>query len=350
MQRTPRIFFILIIIILSAYFPLLAQVSPEEIELSGRKVKMELVKTEDLSLGNLSDITITLESESVITKPNDNIFKLLKTNGIYPDSDAFALVYDLNPSLTKLDPLDSGTTLTLPKIKGNDKLYQALKNGYSVMLTLDAELKLQLNNLIDDIKKILKNFSYSSIKNKHIVRSIKESSEWFEYINKTIARRTARPIRKVTLIQILYEAESFRNILRQFKNSAKMNVNNERQTLAINEDLGEWVKLWDQTMAGAVMPAESQFNVVVNIYGKAGDDTKSLRIYYVVRGNFREPPVRSSSFNGLGSGSSAVLPIKNYKIWAARDGDPGNPLTPVKDLEVRQPSSGNTIVVELSLK
>jgi hypothetical protein len=97
-------------------------------------------------------------------------------------------------------------------------------------------------------------------------------------------------------------------------------------------------------MAGELPPGEPRYRVVVEIRGNDQDSIRNLRVYYVVAGLYRSPivnpPVKSTNFNGLGSGSEALLTVKDYKVWAARDGDPTNPLTPVVDLKVRRLEPG----------
>ena len=351
--------------LVAALFPLtplrVGAVRPET-ELAGRTISMELVKAEDLSPANWPGETLTLTTQVVVTKADDNIFKLLKSGGIYPDAEAYTLLYDLNPGLEKLAPLAPNLTVKYPKVVGDAEFQQMLKNGYLVMLTVDSKEKRQLRIDTDAIKELSARLEQleprrfaDSAKRLETINFIRDSANWFEAINITTAQRKAPPLRKVTLVQIAHEAEVLRAILEQAVTyNKKLSVKDQTQISAVHQDLDQLLKNWDQTMALDLPPAEPQFDVVVEIKGNDVKKIQTLRVYYVMAGLFRDPPknppVRSTNFNGLGSGSSATLPIHNYKIWAAKDGDPEHPATPIALLPVRKPLSGNTIKLELSLK
>lgn len=347
------------------FFPslqLLAEVDPPETEMAGRTVSMELVKAEDVSPASWPNETIALTTQIVITKAGDNIFKLLAATGIRTDTEAYTLIYDLNPNITTLDPLPPNTKLILPKVVGHTLLRQALGNGHLVMLAVDAKAKTQLRSETEAIKELSARFAKlksgrfaDETKKQETINYVQELSGWLELISKTIAQRKAPPLRKATLLQIVNEAEVLRTILeRALASKQKMSATDQAQISAIQEDFDELIKTWDQTMQLDLPPAEPQFNVVVEIKGGDADRIKYLRVYYVANGQFRDPPtnppVRSANFNGLGAESSVMLPIKKYKIWAAKDGDPGHRLTPPTLLLVKKPPSGNTIRVELSLE
>ena len=57
-----------------------------------------------------------------------NIYALLQANGIAPDTEAFTIVYDLNPTLRDAKTLKPGTTLELPKVVGGPMLQRMIRN------------------------------------------------------------------------------------------------------------------------------------------------------------------------------------------------------------------------------
>ena len=83
--------------------------APNEATIAGRLVSISLVKADDLSPAPWPDEASQLTTEVVVVQPNANICDLLTANGIEPDVEAFTLVYDLNPSLMKIDPLPGGS-------------------------------------------------------------------------------------------------------------------------------------------------------------------------------------------------------------------------------------------------
>jgi hypothetical protein len=185
-------------------------------------------------------------------------------------------------------------------------------------------------------------------KRKDTIDAVKEMVEWLSHMREIILHRTAKPMRQVTLQQIVDEADVLRLILEgAVKPGQNLSATDQKQITGIHSDLEETVKRWDEAMGGPLSPGEPQYNVVVEIRGGDPDKIKNLRVYYALKGLFRKPivnpPVRYSNFNGLGSGSSAVLPIHKYIIWAARDGDPTNQVTPEVELKVTPPPPGGVI-------
>lgn len=351
---------LLLITVLDAA-PTQAALAQRDTELAGRTISMELVQAEDLSPAAWPTEEISLTSETVVTKAGDSAFNLLETNSIRPDAEAFTLLYDLNPSLERADPLPSGTRLVVPKVVGGTQLKEALRTGHIVMLTVDRSIKETFGcntRAITALSVQFSNLDRSRFadpgKRDASVSSVQELALWFEHVRKTFARRTAKPLRQATLRQIHNEADVLKSILESaLAPGQKLNAQDQAQISDIHEDIGQVMEKWDQTMAGELPPSEPQFNVAVEIKGGDAARVQTLRVYYVERGLFRNPPVnppvRSTNFNGLGRTASALLPIKNYKIWAARDGEPSRPVTPVMDLKVRKPTTGNVINFELSL-
>src|SRR5687768_3915552 len=115
-------------------------------EVAGRSVTMMLVKASNSSPAPWPAEEIKLVSETVTTKAEDDVFTLLEANGIQPDNEAYTLVYDLNPTLEKADPLPAGLSLTLPKVSGGAQLRERLQSGYIVMLTVDKDIKEQFDS------------------------------------------------------------------------------------------------------------------------------------------------------------------------------------------------------------
>src|SRR5579862_5770596 len=84
-------------------------------KLAGRTVAVAIVHTEDLSPAPLPGAAPSLVSVRSVMTGDTTIYSLLQTNGIFPDSEAFTLVYDLNPSLRDVKDLKEGTSVELPR-------------------------------------------------------------------------------------------------------------------------------------------------------------------------------------------------------------------------------------------
>jgi hypothetical protein len=350
----------LLILAFCAWLPLSTKADIPETELGGRLVRASLVKANDLTPEEWPSGAIKLATATVITRAGDSITDLLKANGIRADVEGFTLLYDLNPGLLKPDTLPAGRKLVLPTIVGGAELKQKLGHGYVVMLTVDKQIKDEVRSDAALIEKLAAGFAAlptarfaNADRSQATIEAVKQLAIWFEHIQRTFAQRRARPLRRETLLVIKDEAELLRSMLEQSQ-TEPVSAATQEQILAIHNDIKVEIERWDNVMAGELPAGEPQFKVTVIIRGDNADLIKSLRVYCVVNGSFRDPPVnppvRSRSFDSLGSGSSRMLPIKNFKIWAAQDGNPAIPVTAIKDLEVRQPSNGDEITIELSLR
>jgi len=357
--RNPILVAAFIVAVLSS-LPTTAKAITPEVELAGRRVSMELIKS-DLSPAPWPTETVTLGTQSIVTKAGDKISTLLSDNGIRPDSEAYTIVYDLNPTLEGITGLAPQTALVLPKVTGGAQLSEALAQGSRVMVTVDGSAKAQLRCNAIAINGLSKAFALlgsnrfpDPAKQQETINSVNELASWFQHMRQTFGRRTARPLRQVTLLQTASEADILVMILERSIGSAQaISPADLAQIAAIHKDVKDTMTRWDQTMDGELPPGEPQYTVIVTIRGNDTARIQRLRVYYVLDGLFSDPltdpPVKSVNFATLGSGAKAILPIKDYKVWAAKDGDPLHPVTPVTDLHVSKPTSGATIPLDLSL-
>jgi hypothetical protein len=327
--------------------------------LAGRTVGVSLVKADDLSPNTWPGAGFKLDTYKVTPQAATSIYDLLTTAGIVPDADAYALVYDLNPSLQQIDPLPAGLNLELPKVIGGDELQDKLRNGYLVMLVLDGDLREKLARNVDDLQELSRRFAGlaaerfpTSFASKEMMTHIEALSGWFAYIRKTYLQRTGPPLRRQTLEGILDEAQALTSILTAILDTqGKVTPSDIDQVGVIYRDIQLQMKKYDNVMAGEPPAADSQYKVIVTIRG--GDaGSAALQVYYAWEGLFRKPPrepLQSHAFDGIGSGSSAVLTIADYVIWAGRPGHPFPPLTDQKPIAIG-PAGGNPRQVELSIE
>jgi len=332
--------------------------SPET-QLAGRTVSMEVVTVEDFQPAAWPSENVTLVTESIVIKSTDTIFKLLEERGIRSDTEALTLIYDLNPTVEKLEPLTANLSLSLPRVAGGAQLKQLLQSGHVVALTVDKETKAQFKLDARAIGELSSSFAYLAparfaerSNRDQTISQVQDLAAWFEHIRQTFGRRTAKPLSKVTLLQIRNEAAFLRSILTQVQSPEQMlSAADQSQISALHADVLQAIEKWDESMAGGLPPGDSKYKVEVTIVGGNADRVKTLRVYFVPRGLFRtpitNPPVSGQGFPGLGAISTEDLPTKNYKVWAAPDGQPLNPATPPADMNVRK--SSTTLKISLSM-
>jgi len=333
--------------------------SPPRAKVGERIVAMDLVKADDLSPAPWPPGGVTLGTVLTRVTEDANVYTLLIRDGIAPDAEAFAVLYDLNPELRDSKTLKIGSNVSLPRVSGSPELLQKVRSGYLVLLSVDPDIRSELNRSVDEMQGTAQSFAdlpadrfepgtMESAKNKIAVLA-----KWYAQIKKSYLRRTGPPIRRATLLEIRDEAAILNSLLRQTViGNRQFTSTDQEQLAAIYQDVQSEMVKYGEVLANEAPKAEALIKVIVTI---RGGDTKlidALRVYYTFNGVFRDPPsnppVTSYSFKELGSGRSELLPVKNYKVWAARDGDPGHPLTPPLLVSVAAGGS-DSIGVDLSL-
>jgi hypothetical protein len=301
-------------------------------QIAGRQVELKLVKADDLSSVAWPTENIELKSSSATTSADSNIYMLLQANGVAPDSQAFAVVYDLNPGISDLSSLAPQTIIRLPEVIGGPRLKNLLQSGDLVQLTVDPDTHRQLNQSVEALQSFVPLINQlSSLPQTQ--SELKSSLQWYLDIEKRFKRRTDPPLRQATLVQMLDEAEVLRSMLQGAREQQRQITSEEQQQIAaIYDDMKAEMVQYGQTLAGVAPKGQAYFAVTVNIKGDDSKKTADLRVYYTYNGLFRplpsQPPVTSFGFPNLGSGQTENLLHKNYQIWAAKDGDSNHPLTP----------------------
>jgi hypothetical protein len=326
--------------------------APLVAELAGRSVTMSLVKAADLSPVALPGVDFKLTSESVRTTANFNIYTLLQANGIAPDTEAFTIAYDLNPDISDLKSLPAGTRLDLPKVGNESAQQKLLQEGYLFQITVDPLLREDLNQRARILQELSPRF-VAVAKSEAARNQISTLAKWYAQIEKSFLRRTGPPMRQETLLQLRNEVSILNSLGTRAVQIQQLSKPDGDQLAAIYQDLEAEMKKYGQVFANQAPKADALHKVLVRIQG---DDTKlieRLRIYYTVNGIFRDPPtnppVTSYAFKELGSGKTVSLPAKNYMIWAARDGDPGHPLTAPLLVQVT-PEKTEIVPVDISVR
>jgi hypothetical protein len=341
-----------------------AAADPPPTELAGRSVAMNLVKAAGLAPVPWPQGTFTLKTIETKLPANPNLYHVLLDNGIAPDTEAFTLVYDLNPRFRDLKSVSAGGILELPLVGGPTELAQLKRSGYLVQLTIDQELRAELKASTDRLHAVTQDFMQHSPKpfasateptpNKRAdtQEQIATLSKWFDQINTSYLRHTGPPLRRRTLVQLRDEAGVLVSLLTKPTNSdQKLSQEDQEQIAAIYSDVALDIQKYGQVLGPTGPKADALYSVIVNVVGQDVQLIQGLRVYWAINGIFRDPPINppviSYGFKELGSGKSEMLPIKNYRIWAARDGDPGHPVTP--PLLVSVLGTEDPVHVDLSL-
>ncbi|PWT90982.1 MAG: hypothetical protein C5B54_06200 [Acidobacteria bacterium] len=318
--------------------------------IAGRPVELNLVKADDLSPAAWPREQIELTQTSATVTSDANIYMLLQANGIAPDPGAFTIVYDLNPQITDVNSVAPNTVLQLPAVSAERGLQKILQNRELVELTVDPEIRSHLNARIEALQLLIPSVT-QVIAEPSAQLELKNLIGWYQQIEKRFKRKTDPPLRQATLVELLNEADLLSSAIEgALKKHRQVTENERKQIAAIYADVRLEMTQYGEVLARAPPKAEGVYSVTVNVSGIDPKFIDGLRVYYTYNGLFRplpaQPPITSFGFRQLGPGKSENLFMKNYWLWAAKDGDPNHPATPPYELHI-DASSPASLSVDL---
>jgi hypothetical protein len=181
--------------------------------MAGRTVTLAIVHPDDLSPAAWSGAAPSLVSARSITKGDETIYSLLQANGIFPDSEAFTLVYDLNPSLRDVKDLKEGTSVELPKVSPESDLQKMVATGSLARVSVDPGTR----NLLSEMTRSLQPLVSSSggVTSAKAQEELNTLVKWYTQIDRSYGRRTGPPLRAETLHQLVDEAAALNALLQE---------------------------------------------------------------------------------------------------------------------------------------
>jgi hypothetical protein len=322
--------------------------------ISGRDISFSAVTSDGTPVP--TDVQgVELKWVPIAVRAGDSIKQLLEANAIYPDVEAYGLIYDLNPALTSTSLIKEGDQLILPGIERGD-VRPTLPNGQLVALTVDARLKTELLNRVEALDNTITAISDLGVdrfndanQRSSIVRSLKDVSDSFAVFAGVIKEKVV-PVNSEVVSQVDAEAELLKHTLDQFVQTQGKPKPEDLDTInLIDEDLKVKRRNLTDVRGPNEPPARWPLGVViVKTLGQDGREIPNLEIYYVPEALQTDVP-SIKTFNRRSSPSQQSLPEANYVIWAGRPGQ-GTveaALSDLKKVSVRKSSDAS--VVDLSI-
>ncbi|PYP84489.1 MAG: hypothetical protein DMF61_19985 [Blastocatellia bacterium AA13] len=290
----------------------------------GMNITISLVRRNDRSeYKTLPNEPVNLEVESVAVGQR-TIQEILTQNHIFPDVEAFGIVYALNPNREDLN-LIKGLDILIPKVDGGAMLSNDFAKGYSVLLTLDKDLKTLFGVRIERFRASIATtstlnplrFLDSSVRTS-LTESLRRISVRLGQIDDRIMGRYERPIPTTVLIQLSSEIQLLIDTLSDVNSSDRpigkailQQVDAVRNDVEIRADAFTYV-------AGGIVPrAWPKVAVVVKTL-HSGVAVNNLRIYYAPEA-LKDKTEEAHSFAVLSSPAVQRLFEADYCFWAARD-------------------------------
>jgi tetratricopeptide (TPR) repeat protein len=267
---------------------------------AGRDVVLSVVDSGDLSPIPWGGEKLSLTVETTLLESGSDVFTLLQANRIAPDGEAFALVYDLNPTARHGKKLEPGTKVLLPKLSSERALKDLSLKGYLVLLTLDPELRASIERELETTRSLAGAFASlpdagSPDKYARVKEHTAYISSSFAEMQRRFARRTSPPQRKATLEQLHRELEVINALLQKaLAPGAQLNTQDLDQIAAIREDIEAAMEAYEQALSNDPPKADGLYKVLVSITGPTPTSVVRYRVYYTNYGLYRDPPDRNS--------------------------------------------------------
>lgn len=325
----------------------------QEISFSDRDISSSIVTSNGVVVTQVA-VDIEIKARRSVFGERDNVRHVLIANAIFPDSDAFGLVYDLNPSLKSINSAGPNSELIMPFARSVSR--STLGAGQLVRLVVHSQLKsdvlAKVANLNEQTAAVntlgIERFANAN-ERRAVLRSLREIIDSSQIIRNVISGKV-RPVTEEVLNQFSGELEMVQISLGRVIQSAGLFNDSDLSTLkSVEDDL----RIKRRALTDVKGPSETptrwrDVRVVVRTL-RNGQPEPNLRVYYVpeaLRGRSRH--IRS--FNTLGSPTERLLPEANYWIWAGKPGQEpeGSALSDVKRLELRRTSDASQ-VVDLSI-
>jgi hypothetical protein len=278
----------------------------------------------------------------------------LTANGIQPDVEALTVVYELNPSLKRLDPLPENVNLVLPMLSG-EALVQMLGGEYRVMLTVDRPIRDEFAKSLSDLRELSARFAaltgerFADPSGRSASqRKVSELLVWFEHIQRTFLQRTGPPLCRQTLLGLRDEAVALNSVLAPVARSGqKADQAVQDEIEGIYKDVRAQMTKYDNVMAGQPPAAEVRYEVVVTI--RNGEQIKNPQVYYAWEGLFRKPPKAPLMVRPFEAVASGSLTFGDYVIWVGTADHPFPPLTDQKPIRIEGPAGNAHSVILTAL-
>ena len=309
------------------------------VELAGRVIQLELIRGEDRAPTSWPPGDSGLTTETIVLRQSTDVVQQLVANGIFPDSGSYSLLYNLNPTISKLSKVTAGTRLVMPVVRASSGLQAALANGaHYVALRLDPEQQENLIQSSEPVREAAVRFvalgpeRFSETVDRAVmIEDVNDLAEWFEVIGRASRAHRVPPTSTDTLMLLADEARALVGMLNAIDSDGKFDREDQRRIVAIHMDIQQEIGRYDEVLSAAIPDGEPPpcCSIQVTIRGLGAAQLGQVRVYYTLEGLYRRtrPSLGVRAFPKLGSGASGLLRPKSYALWIARDGKPLEPLT-----------------------
>jgi len=313
------------------------------VQLEGFPITISLEKRVPNQQAEWPAEAIVLTTKSVAVTRNTTIHELLRANHIFPDVEAFSVVYALNPEVKKLSE-PTVQQIVIPRIQNDESLQPFFNKGFFVYLTIYKEEKEKFTASVRDFRSLAATtlgFAPARFPDQAsqaaTFKSLTATQALLNGMNKRILQRFGPPITRSALNQLNGDLELLNEVLNKKVSSAERFDQTEQElVLAIEKDVRIKGRMFAETAAGQAPDAwDGLVSVSVQTLNHGQQEVTGLRIYFV-------PEAQKSRRNkwqpfGKLTPTNEKLEEADYYFWATRDSDPTHaPITNEVLKEIRK--------------
>ena len=187
----------------------------EASELISRDISIKLKGAEGMTELTASELPkgMTLELDIVTVKYGDTISDLLMSRRVFPNSDAYSIIFDQNPDLRNIDHILPATELLILKLKIEEKTENQPIAVLGVNETLEDDLREDIGALGGNLEKLW-SFELHRFENPEsrdlIIQSTEDIKDYLDVLGSDHF-----PVSKELLTQIKNESEYLNSLLDQ---------------------------------------------------------------------------------------------------------------------------------------
>jgi hypothetical protein len=268
---------------------------------------------------------VLLTAQSVLVNKS-TIHELLRANHIFPDVEAFSIVYALNPEIKKLDEL-AVREIRIPRVEHEASLKPFFTKGFLVFLTLYKEKKdnfsanlKQFRDLAAGVPGLAVDRFPDQASRTATLNSLTDTEAILNGMNKRIVQRFGPPITRGALDQLNADVELLNDLLgRNVSNGERIDKTEQELILAVEKDVRIKARMFRETAADRAPDAWDLVKVTVQALSQ-GQEVSGLRIYFVPEAQKRRRD-KWQTFGRL-TPTEEKLEEADYYFWATRDSDP----------------------------
>ena len=294
---------------------------------------------------------IDLNAQKITFSSGKSLEETLRDAHIVPDNESYGLIYRLNPGISDLSTLATGTQLTVPLIKSGSNMDQIM-----CRIRVDDDLKSQiasehkkLDHSIEKAKKNQNRFKYSLTRGQDlsaILASLATASA--DIVDKTASNSDNQPVSRQFLTQVQADLATGDELISSVIKKSLVTDDGLDKLASVTKDLStKSVALGQQFKGPGQTPSLiPKAKVTVKLICPANSASvhvsSTCRVHFANVASYGQ---EDRPFLNVSEPAVEMMEQGNYKLWAQREADQ-KVVSQALEVDVTAPETGCDIVVQ----